>query len=63
MMAETVHDRSGPGRDEHTTVQLPTTVLNWGGRWAIVASWLAWLQARAGVRSTTERREDLLTSP
>jgi len=63
MMAETVHDRSGPGRDEHTTVQLPTVVLNWGGLWAIVASWLAWLQARAGVRSTTERREDLLTSP
>ncbi|ELZ21255.1 hypothetical protein C476_08798 [Natrinema limicola JCM 13563] len=63
MMAETVHDRIGTGRDEHTTVQLPTTVLNRAGRWAIVASWLAWLQARAGVQSATERHEDLLTSP
>ncbi|TMT86870.1 cobalamin cluster protein [Haloterrigena sp. H1] len=39
------------------------TVLSQAALWAIVASCFSWLQTRANVRSATERRNDLLTSP
>ena len=39
------------------------TVLSQAALWAIVASCFSWLQTRADVRSATERRNDLLTSP
>jgi hypothetical protein len=39
------------------------TALSQAALWALVAGCFGWLQARAGVRSATERRDDLLTSP
>ncbi|MDF9746026.1 CbtA family protein [Natrinema salsiterrestre] len=39
------------------------TVLSQAALWTLVAGSFGWLQARAGVRSATDRREDLLTSP
>lgn len=39
------------------------TVLSQAALWTLVAGCFGWLQARAGVRSATDRREDLLTSP
>ncbi|MBZ6495832.1 CbtA family protein [Natrinema longum] len=39
------------------------TVLSQAALWALVAGSFGWLQTRAGVRSATDRRDDLLASP
>ncbi len=63
MAVETIHDRIGTARDDLTTAQRLMALLSLAGLWAVVVSCFTWLQTRAGIRSTTERREDLLTSP
>ncbi|SEP75281.1 CbtA family protein [Natrinema salaciae] len=39
------------------------TALSQAALWALVAGCFGWLQARAGVRSAADRREELLASP
>ncbi|ELY67170.1 CbtA family protein [Natrinema versiforme] len=39
------------------------TALSQAALWALVAGCFGWLQTRAGVHSTAERRDDLLASP
>ncbi|QCS42141.1 CbtA family protein [Natrinema versiforme] len=54
---------SGSMPAELVTAFRGLTALSQAALWAFVAGCFGWLQTRAGVHSTAERRDDLLTSP